>query len=102
MFLPVAPGSVDMVIRGQQSDGRNEDESDTSTGDTDGLPPSALFVLKVIENEGPVSGPSLRETTTLPDRTLQQAVARLRERNLTDSRPNPDDAREKLYTLAEG
>ncbi|QCW03554.1 helix-turn-helix domain-containing protein [Natrinema pallidum] len=63
------------------------------------LPPSAKLALWVLESEGKLTQQELRKETRLHQRTLRYALDRLDEEGLIDSRPNPADARQSLYSI---
>lgn len=66
----------------------------------DDLPPSAKLVVWVLEAEGELTQQGLMEETRLHQRTLRYALDRLEEEHLVDSRPNPSDARQSLYSFS--
>lgn len=61
------------------------------------LPPSALLVWRVLEEDEPRTLQDIREDSYLCKSTARKAVRRLQDRNLIDSEPDPDDARRSLY-----
>lgn len=63
------------------------------------LPPSAKFVAKMLERDGPLSQGGLVEETLLPDRTVRYALNRLEEEGLVASRYSFEDARKQVYSL---
>ena len=63
------------------------------------LPPSAKFVAKMLERDGPLSQGALVEVTLLPDRTVRYALNRLEEEGLVASRYSFEDARKQVYSL---
>ena len=63
------------------------------------LPPSAKFVAKMLERDGPLSQGGLAEETLLPDRTVRYALNRLEEEGLVASRYSFEDARKQVYSL---
>jgi DNA-binding MarR family transcriptional regulator len=65
------------------------------------LPPSAKLVAKVLETDAPLSQSGLAEETLLPDRTVRYALNRLDEVGLIKSRYSFDDARKRVYALAQ-
>jgi len=64
------------------------------------MPPSAKFVLKMLELKGPMSARELVEETRLPERTVRHALAELQRRNLVRRVVNLRDARQVYYELA--
>jgi DNA-binding MarR family transcriptional regulator len=64
------------------------------------LPPSAKLVAKALEQEDRLTQSGLTEETLLPARTVRDAVARLEDQRLVDSRLSLVDARKRVYTLA--
>jgi len=59
--------------------------------DVDDLPPSAKYVLDVVEREGPIRRQDLLKETDLPERTLDDALNRLTSRDyLSVTRDNRD------------
>lgn len=65
------------------------------------LPPSAKLVAKVLETDAPLSQSGLAEETLLPDRTVRYALNRLDDVGLIESRHSFDDARKRVYALAQ-
>ncbi len=65
------------------------------------MPPSAKFVLKMLELKGPMSVRELVEETRLPERTVRHALAELLRRNLVRRIVNLRDARQVYYELAD-
>jgi len=63
------------------------------------LPPSALLVYRVLEEDEPRTQQEIREESYLCARTCRDAIARLKEEGLVTSRPNPRDARQELVSL---
>lgn len=81
---------------GQQAKDIGEKEFEDRLRD---LPPSAKFVAKMLELEGPLSQGALVEETLLPDRTVRYALNRLEEEGLVASRYSFEDARKQVYSL---
>ena len=65
------------------------------------LPPAPTCLYKTLEHEGPLSGQDLIERSYLPERTAEDAIARLRESGLVSVKQRPGDAREREYRLVE-
>lgn len=63
------------------------------------MPPSAKLVLKVLENEGPLTQKTIIEKTLLPARTVRHALSILLSKGLIAKRPSLRDARQDLYYL---
>lgn len=64
------------------------------------LPPSAKLVLKVLEyNEG-LTQKELVEASRLSQRTVRDALTRLREQDLVEENLYLPDARQNLYTIS--
>lgn len=63
------------------------------------LPPSAKLVVKVLEYHEALTQRELATETLLPQRTVRDAVARLEEADLIESRFSFVDARKRLYSL---
>jgi NAD+ kinase len=63
------------------------------------MPPSAKFVLKMLELKGPMSVRELAEETRLPERTVRHALAELLRRSLVRRVVNLRDARQVYYEL---
>lgn len=61
------------------------------------LPPSAKFVYKTLEYEGPQTQQELAED--LPQRTVREAVNRLIDCDVVSERFSFTDARKKVYSL---
>lgn len=66
------------------------------------LPPSAVTVLGILAQRGPLTHKALVETTPIPERTVRFALARLREEGRIVERPNFRDSRQSYYLLATG
>ncbi|WP_049925359.1 MarR family transcriptional regulator [Halopiger goleimassiliensis] len=67
--------------------------------DHEDLPPSAQFVLWVLEDEGPLTQQELAEKITLPKRTVRYALTRLEDEGIVESQTYLKDARQSLYTI---
>lgn len=65
------------------------------------LPPSALLVYRVLDEEGPLTQKQLVDESMLCPRTCRYALRRLDDVGILERRPNPADARQTLYSLAE-
>jgi len=63
------------------------------------MPPSAKFVLKVLEEEGPLTLRALVKKTMLPTRTVQHALSILIRSGLVTKTPNLRDVRQDLYRV---
>lgn len=61
------------------------------------IPPSAKFVLKMLELKGPMSARELAEETLLPERTVRRALLELQRRGLVRRIVNLRDARQFFY-----
>jgi DNA-binding MarR family transcriptional regulator len=81
-----------------ESDGMTDREFDERLRD---LPPSAKLVAKVLEIDSPLSQSGLADETLLPDRTVRYALNRLDDAGLVESRYSFDDARKRVYALAQ-
>lgn len=62
--------------------------------------PSRKFVRYVIEKHGPISRQQLLDETDLPETTLKYALMDLRHAGHINTRPMPDDARQRQYAVA--
>jgi DNA-binding MarR family transcriptional regulator len=65
------------------------------------LTPSAKFVYTVLEYEGPLTQKALAEQTRLSQRSVRSALADLGDVDLVEERVYPEDARQRLYAVAE-
>ena len=65
------------------------------------LTPSAKFVYTVLEYEGPLTQKALAEQTRLSQRSVRSALADLGDVDLVEERIYPEDARQRLYAVAE-
>lgn len=63
------------------------------------LPPSAKLVFKVLEYHDALTQSELATETLLPQRTVRDAVSRLEEADIIESRFSFVDARKRLYSL---
>ncbi len=63
------------------------------------MPPSAKFVLKVLEGEGPLTLKAIVKRTMLPTRTVQHALSILMKKGLVIKTPNLRDVRQDLYRV---
>jgi len=63
------------------------------------LPPSANYVLDVLDADGELTAAELSDRTSLPVSTVQDALARLKQSDVVESRPDPRDARRTLYDI---
>lgn len=64
------------------------------------LPPSAKLVFRVLHYEAdqPLVAADISERTLLPRRTTRYALTTLETADIVESRPNPHDVRQQLYT----
>lgn len=63
------------------------------------MPPSAKFVLKMLELRGPMSAREIAELTLLPERTVRHALSELLRRGLVRRSTSLRDARQVYYEL---
>jgi DNA-binding IclR family transcriptional regulator len=63
------------------------------------LPPSAKLTYIVLEEIEPATQPDLREHTTMPERTVRDALSRLIDHGVVRADPKLSDPRQSLYTL---
>jgi len=63
------------------------------------LPPSALLVYRVLEEDQPRTQQEIIDESYLCARTCRDALDRLDEAGLLHSRPSTEDARQQLYSL---
>ncbi len=64
------------------------------------IPPSAKFVLKMLEIYGSLTFRELVELTGLPERTVRHALSVLTSKGLIRKSVNLRDARQRIYTLS--
>lgn len=64
-----------------------------------GAPPSAKFVLRLLEDEGPLTEKQLIAESGLPERTVRSAVSELMKRKLVQRVPSLRDTREALFAV---
>ncbi len=62
-------------------------------------PPSAKFVVKLLEYEGPLTQQEMIRESELSERTVRNAVAWLLEHGAIQKEPSLRDARQDVYTL---
>lgn len=65
------------------------------------LTPSAKFVYTVLDYEGALTQKALAEQTRLSQRSVRSALADLADADLVEERIHPEDARQRLYAVAE-
>jgi len=63
------------------------------------LPPAARHVAHVLQEAGPCTQPELVAVTTLPESTVDDAIQRLVDEDLVESRQRWADARGREYAL---
>lgn len=63
------------------------------------VPPSAKLVYKVLEYNGPLTQKQIVERSMLSQRTVRDALARLREIGIVSEEVYIPDARQNLYEL---
>lgn len=73
---------------------------DTPPDDLSGLPPSALLIVKVLEDIEPATKQQLVDESLMNERTTYNALDRLGDEGIIDSRPSDQDARQYIYWLA--
>lgn len=61
------------------------------------IPPSAKYILKILELEGPLTVKEIANITLLPQRTIRHALSILSEKGLVRRRVNLRDARQAYY-----
>jgi len=61
------------------------------------MPPSAKFVLKMLEMKGPMSAKELAKATLLPERTVRHALSELARSGLIRKTVNLRDAKQVYY-----
>lgn len=61
------------------------------------MPPSAKYILKILELEGPLTVKEISRLTLLPQRTVRYALSILSEKKLVRKRVNLRDARQAFY-----
>ncbi|MFN3804173.1 MAG: ATP-NAD kinase [Pyrobaculum sp.] len=66
---------------------------------TEGLPPSALLVKRLLEERGPLTVEEVVRLSGLKPRTARHALQRLRELNMVQAAIDPTNPRRKLYHL---
>ena len=64
------------------------------------LPPSAKLVLKVLEYNGGLTQKRIVEKSRLSQRTVRDALSRLRDVGVVEKEIYIPDARQSLYTLS--
>jgi len=64
------------------------------------VPPSAKLVYKVLEYDGAMTQKGIVEHSMLSQRTVRDALARLRELEVVSEEVYIPDARQNLYTLS--
>ncbi|MEM2794768.1 MAG: helix-turn-helix domain-containing protein, partial [Thermofilaceae archaeon] len=65
------------------------------------MPPSAKFVLKILEIKGPMSVKELADETMLPERTVRYALSELLRRGLVRKVVTLRNARQTFYERSE-
>jgi transcription initiation factor IIE alpha subunit len=63
------------------------------------LPPSAKLAWLVLEEIEPATQADLCEHTTMPERTVRDALNRLLDREVVTAKPKLSDPRQSLYTV---
>jgi transcription initiation factor IIE alpha subunit len=66
------------------------------------VPPSAKLVYKVLEYNGGLTQKEIVEKSMLSQRTVRDALSRLREIDVVSEEVYIPDARQNLYTLSVG
>jgi len=61
------------------------------------LSPATKFVLKVLQLNGWMTQEEIIKETYLPPRTVKYAIKNLREDQMLQEKPNPDDLRRKYF-----
>lgn len=90
LFLRLSAGLSDVIERRERISGELRD-----------MPPSAKFVLKMLETYRELSVKELVEVTGLPERTVRHALATLLSRGLVKRSINLRDARQRVYRPAQ-
>lgn len=65
----------------------------------EGVPPSAKLVYKVLEYNGPLTQKEIVERSMLSQRTVRDALGRLRDVDIVSEEVYIPDARQNLYRL---
>lgn len=66
------------------------------------LPPSAITVLGLLAERGPLTHKGLVDAAPIPARTVRFALARLKGEGRVLERPSFRDSRQSYYVLATG
>ncbi len=64
-----------------------------------GAPPSAKFIFRLLEDQGPLNEKQLISESGLPERTVRSAITELLNRKLIQRVPSLRDTRESIFTL---
>ena len=69
----------------------------------DDLPPSAKYVFSIIKEDGPLGRVQIIDTVApiYQERTIEDALKILREKDLVGTESCPHDSRETIYKLPE-
>jgi len=62
-----------------------------------GVPPAAKYIFKLLLTEGEMTQKELIESSGLPNRTVRNALAILKEKGVINQRPHLRDARQSIY-----
>lgn len=63
------------------------------------MPPSAKYILKILELEGPLTVKEIARLTLLPQRTVRYALSILLDKGLVKRKVNLRDARQAVYEV---
>ncbi|QLC35756.1 winged helix-turn-helix transcriptional regulator (plasmid) [Halarchaeum sp. CBA1220] len=77
--------------------------SDTPHADTlADLAPSSKLVYHALEHYDVTTQSEIADVTLLPERTVRDALAQLRDADIVDRVPDPTDGRRRVYRLTSG
>jgi len=67
--------------------------------DLGGLPPSSKLVYMALDELGPATRQEIQDATTLPRRTVEEALRQLRNRGTVNMQANSSQAGKPQYTI---
>ena len=70
----------------------------TPTATLTDLPPSAKFILWVLDYQGPLTRREIIDETGLDTRTVERSLSQLTDADLIESAANPEDPRGYVYS----
>ncbi|MEM4373321.1 MAG: helix-turn-helix domain-containing protein, partial [Metallosphaera sp.] len=98
--VTVERGESISLIRFTEKVGENIERKVKLTLESQDIPPSAKFVLKMLQIYGEATPKELVEKTGLPDRTIRYALSILVKKGIVKRVANPRNIQQRIYRVS--